>query len=203
MLNSKTVHLVVLGLIVGAAAAYIFSSYQTNMVRLAEADAMVSAASGSGGSGGVGAGVAEDHPSVSEQEMLDLFSQALAVSPNDPELLSRFAAYLFSIERYAEAVEWFERLTGLTPDDATIRTGLATALYGSGRVSEAIQQFERALEIEPEQTLALHNLVLAYLEQPRDVEAAASALGRLESIDPSYTALPTLRERLATARSGA
>ena len=193
MLNSKTIHLVLLGVIVGAGVAYIYSSYQTNLLRLAEAESIV-------GTGGLGAG--EVHPSVTEQEMQDLFAEALRLSPNDPELLSRYASYLFSIEQYRESVQWFERLLDLTPNDATMRTALATALYGSGRVSDAIAEFERALELDPGQTLALHNLVLAYLEPPRNVEAAARALGRLESIDPSYAALPTLRDRLGSARPG-
>ncbi len=97
----------------------------------------------------------------------------------------------------------FQRLLDLTPNDARMRTAFANALYGNGRVGDAIDEYQRALELDPEQTLALHNLVLAFLEPPRNVEAAASALGRLESIDPTYTALPTLRDRLRSARTGA
>ena len=194
MLNSKTIHLILLGVIVGAAGAYVYSSYQANLLRQAEAAAILDAG---------GFGIGEAHPSVTEQEMLGLFADRLALSPNDPELLSRYATYLFSIERYTESVQWFQRLLELTPNDATMRTARATALYGSGRVGDAIDEYQRALELDPEQTLALHNLVLAYLEPPRNVEAAASALGRLESIDPTYTALPTLRDRLRSARTGA
>jgi len=194
MLNSKTIHLVLLGMIVGVTAAYIYSSYRSHTLRQAEVEGIL-LQSGIGGT--------EEHPRISEQEMLDLFAQALAVSPNDPELLSRYATYLFSIGEYANSVQWFERLLELTPGDATMRTAMATALYGNGRVGEAITEFNRALELDPDQTLALHNLVLAYLESPRNVEAAANALSRLETIAPSYTALPTLRDRLASARAGA
>jgi len=194
MLNSKTIHLVLLGVIVGATVAYVYSSYQANSLRQAEAAAILDAA---------GVGIGEAHPSVTEQEMLGLFAEALEFGPDDPELLSRYATYLFSIEQYAESVEWFQRLLELTPNDATMRTAFATALYGNGRVGDAIDEYQRALELDPEHTLALHNLVLAFLEPPRNVEAAASALGRLESIDPTYTALPTLRDRLRSARPGA
>ena len=194
MINSKTIHLILLGVIVGATVAYIYSSYQADSLRQAEAAAIL-------GAGGVRSG--EAHPSVTEQEMLGLFAEALALSPNDPELLSRYATYLFSIERYAESVQLFQRLLEWTPDDASTRIALATALYGNGRVGAAIDEYQRVLELDPEQTLALHNLILAYLEPPRNVEAAASALGRLEAIDPAYTALPTLRDRLVSARTGA
>jgi tetratricopeptide (TPR) repeat protein len=195
MLNSRTIHFIVLGVIMGSAVAYAYGSYQTSQRRQAET-AAVAASTGAGGE-------AAAHPDVTEQEMLDLFTQALAVSPNDPELLSRYATYLFSIQRYAESVEWFRRLIALTPGDATMRTALATALYGNGRVGEAIQEYQRALEIDPDHTLALHNLVLAYLEQPRNVDGAREALRRLESVDPAYDALPTLRSRLAAAGGGA
>jgi tetratricopeptide (TPR) repeat protein len=194
MLNTKTVHLIVLGLIVGSGAAYVYANHQTSTRRQAEAAATVASTSTAPGA---------EHPNVDEQEMLDLFTQALAVSPNDPELISRYATYLFSIQRYNESVEWFRKLIALTPDDATMRTALATALYGSGRVGDAIAEYQRALELDPNHTLALHNMILAYLERPPNVEAAAEALSRLESIDPAYDAIPTLRNRLATARGGA
>ena len=194
MLNTKTIHLILLGVIVGSAAAYIYGSYRTHLERQAAIEAALSAR---------GLPDTPEHPDFSEEEMLGLFAQALAVSPDDPELLSRLAAYLFDIGRYAESVDWFTRLLEITPDDATTRTHYATALYGSGRVGDAIQEFQRALELDPLQTLALHNLILAYLEPPRNIDEAAAALGRLESIDPAYEALPTLRNRLAMARTGA
>lgn len=194
MLNSKTIHFILLGVIVGSTAAYIYGSYGSHQRQLAAAGDGLNASA---------AAMPEGHPDFSEQEMLDLFDQALAVSPNDPELLSRYATYLFSIGRYPDSVDVFRQLLEITPNDATMRTAHATALYGSGRVGDAIAEYQRALEIDPEQTLALHNLVLAYLEPPRNVEAAAETLSRLERIDPAYEALPILRSRLATARQGA
>lgn len=194
MLNSKTIHFILLGVIAGSAAAYIYGSYRTHLQRQAAVEEAFSARVLTD---------TQEHPDFAEEEMLDLFAQALILSPNDPELLSRLATYLFSIGRYAESVDWFTRLLEITPDDATMRTAHATALYGNGRVGDAIEEYRRALELDPFQTLALHNLVLAYLEPPRNIEDAAAALGRLESIDPTYDALPTLRNRLATARTGA
>ncbi len=193
MLDTRTVHWILLGVIAGSAAAYVYANYRTHGARLAEVREIQSAAAPES---------ADAHADVTEQEMLELFARALAVSPGDPELLSRYATYLFEIARYAESAEWFARLMEITPDDATMRTAYATALYGSGRVGDAIEEYQRALETDPSQTLALQNLVLAYLERPPNIAAATDALERLETIDPSYEALPTLRSRLDRARDG-
>lgn len=194
MLDSRTVHWVLLGVIAGSAAAYVYANYRIHGARLDELRNTQNAAVSES---------TDAHADVTEQGMLELFARALAISPDDPELLSRYATYLFEIGRYAESANSFARLMEITPEDATMRTAYATALYGSGRVGDAIEEYRRALETDPSQTLALHNLILAYLERPPNVAAAAAALERLETIDPSYEALPTLRSRLERARDGA
>lgn len=189
-MNSRTVHLVALGLIVGVAGAYIYAAYQSQTRRAAQAEAaLATTASRTAG-----------HDGDSPEEMAALYEQALAMNPGNQELMFAYGELLFDLGRYPEAATWFGRVAALSPNNPTIGLAYGTALYGSGRVSEATDEFERVLTINPNETLALHNLVLLHLEQPRDIAAAENALGRIEEIDPNYDALPTLRDRLTAAR---
>ena len=194
MLNSKNIHLALLGIILGSAVAYIYGSYRIESERQAAVEDILSSS----------ATVAPDatavHPDVEETEMLALFDLALAQDPNNPELLAQYAGFLFSLQRYNQAVDWFERALALTPEDATLRTTMATALYNIGRNDDAIREFQRALNTDPNQVRALHNLALAFLEAKNDVPSAEIALRRIEAIDPNYLGLASLRERVGAAR---
>jgi tetratricopeptide (TPR) repeat protein len=122
------------------------------------------------------------------------------MNPGNQELMFNYGTLLFELGRYSEAAEWLGQVSAESPNDTTMGIAYATSLYGSGRVGEAIAEFERVLRVDPNDTLALHNLILAHLETPRNVPAAETALRRLEDVDPAYAALPTLRSRLAAAR---
>jgi len=190
MLNSKNIHIALLGIILGSAFAYVFGSYRLESRRQMEAGTLAASP---------GAEVAQDHPEITDQNMLAFFAEALASNPNDPELLTRYADFLFDLNRYAESAQWFGRALDITPEDTEIRTAMATALYGSGRVEDAILEFQRALESNPTYTLALHNLALAYIDGRRDVVSAQTTLQQIERIDPNYPGIPSIRERMVAA----
>jgi Flp pilus assembly protein TadD len=192
MLTAKNVHLTLLGIILGSVAAYSFASYRAEVRREAQAEEIAASLSPPGTAG---------HPDVTDAEMVALFEEALERNPNDPELMSRFGSYLFGLERFAEAARWFRRVLEITPDDANTRTLMGTSLYASGRVDEAIEAFNEALQTDHDQVLALHNLAIADLDRG-DVPAAEDGLVRIESIDPTYVGLPSLRGRIEAARNG-
>ena len=194
MFNSKNIHLALLGIILGSAVAYVYGSYRIESERRAATEEILAS------SAIVDTNAPEGHPEVDEADMLALFDAALAREPNNSELLARYAEFLFSLQRYNEGVDWFERALALTPEDATLRTTMAMALYRIGRTDDAIREFQRALNTDPNQALALHNLALAFLEAKSDVPSAENALRRIEVIDPNYSGLGSLRERVAAAR---
>jgi Tfp pilus assembly protein PilF len=191
-MNSRSVHLLLLGMILGAATAYVYASVQTSAQRAQLAgearDRLISGTA------------ADPHAGLSDADMLEMFEQALATSPDDPELLSRYATFLFDLRRFAEAADAFERALVSTPRDAEIRTYMATALYAAGERERAMREFETALEDDPNQILALHNVALGYLDLDGDPDRAAEVLSRIEAIDPAYEGLASLRQRIEAAR---
>lgn len=189
-MNSRTIHFISLGLIIGVATAYVYAAYQSQTRRAAEVEAVL-ATTASANAG---------HDMENPEEMIALYEQALAMNPGNQELMFSYGELLFELGRYPDAANWFGRVAAMSPNNTTTGLAYGTALYGSGQVGAAIEEFERVLTIDPEETLALRNLVLLHLEQPRNIAAAENALRRIEEIDPNYEALPTLRDRLAAAR---
>lgn len=191
-MTSRSVHLLLLGLILGAATAYVYASVQTGARRAALAsearDRLVSGAT------------SDPHAGLSDADMLEMFEQALATTPDDPELLTRYATFLFDLRRFAEAAEAFDRALVSNPQDAEIRTYMATSLYAAGERERAMREFEIALETDPAQILALHNLALGYLDLDGDPDQATELLHRIEEIDPAYEGLASLRQRIEAAR---
>ncbi len=189
MFSARNIHVALLGLILGSATAYVFGTYQSESRRSAEAAQLTESL----------AAAPADHSEVTDEEMLALFDQALAENPNNAELKTRYGNFLFNLRRYGEAVDVYRLVLEDTPDDPVVRTDMGTALYNLGRVDEAMANYERALESDPGNVLALHNVAIAQLESLDDVPAAEKTIRRIESIDPNYPGLGTLRGRLAGA----
>ena len=194
MFSAKNIHIGLLGVILGATSAYIYASHQAEGrldIRAQEALQAFQAQASA------------DHPEVSDEEMLVLFEQALTASPNDPELMARYGNFLFNLQRFFEAVEWYRKVLAIDPGDAQVRTDLATALYNMGLTDDAISEYRAAIDSDPNQVMAMHNLVIAWLESSGDVVAAEATMRRIEQIDPNYPGLVTLRQRVAEARAAA
>ena len=185
-------HFASLGIILGVATAYIFGSYQLEARRAAEASELAVSAA------------VEAHTDISDEEMLSLFDQALAIDPNNQELNTRYANFLFNLQRFAQAVELYQGVLKNDPENSKVRTDMATAIYNLGKVDEAIVQYERSLLSDSSNILALHNVVLAQLDALGNIDAAEATIRRIEAIDPSYPGLNSLRQRLASisANSG-
>lgn len=190
MPNSRNIHILLLGVILGVATAYIYASTRAETRRQALADEAATTLRGTMPAG---------HPDVTDEEMLSMFETAVARSPDDPELLTRYATFLFDIRRFGDAATTFQHVLDLTPHDAEVRTYMATALYAAGERSRAMEEFEAALVDDPQQILALHNLALGRLDLNGDAEGARELLTRIESIDPAYEGLASLRQRIDAA----
>ena len=189
MFSARNIHLALLGLILGSATAYVFGTHQTESRRRAEAAQLAESI----------AAATVDHSDITDEEMLALFDQALAENPDNAELRIRYGNFLFNLKRFGEAIDIYRLVLKDTPHNAVVRTDMGTALYNLGRVKEAMANYEWALESDPGNVLALHNIAIAQLEGLDDVEAAKETIQRIESIDPNYPGLITLRGRLAAA----
>lgn len=88
------------------------------------------------------------------QEQLDAasteYKQAIALSPNDPDVIRLYAAFLTDSGHPKEAVRLFEPLLVREPRDPALRTFVARALDGSGDVRGALRQYKEAMRLQPD-----------------------------------------------------
>ena len=91
MFTSRNIHFAILGIILGSAFGYILAFYQVQA-------SMPPPISGT-------SQAPPNHPEVTNEQMLALFKQALDKNPNEPELLTRYASFMFSLGRFTETTE--------------------------------------------------------------------------------------------------
>jgi tetratricopeptide (TPR) repeat protein len=196
MFSSRNVHFAILGIILGSVAGYILAFYKAYSMVPPDPAAAASPADTSSAEA-----PPDQQPEFTDEQMVGLFKGAIERNPDNIELLSRFGNYLFDIERYGEAVEWYQKALAKQPSNIDIRTDLATALYSMGRVDEAMGEYQKSLTTDPRHMLTLHNMVVLYIDSKKDFDAAESTLKQMEQINPSYEALPALRQKLADDRA--
>ena len=196
MFSSRNIHFTILGVILGAASGYVFAFYQVQRKMPAP---QVAAAN----SGGPTAGLPQNHPNVSNDQMLGLFKAALDKNPNDPELMVRYANFLFDFERYDEAVAWYQKVLALQPNNVDVRTDMGTSLYSMGKIEEAMAEYQKSASINPNHMLTLHNMVVALSGAKKDFTGAEAILKKMEQINPTYEGLPALRKELEEDRARA
>jgi len=186
MFSSRNIHFALLGIILGATSGYIFAFYQVQSSMPRE----LPAAAAAGGSG---------HPNVNNEQLLGMFKEALAKNPNDTTLMTRYANFLFDLGRYSEAVEWFRKAIAMEPNNLDFRTDLGTALWNAGQKDQAMAEYQAILKIDPKHMATLHNIVIVDMEA-KNIAGAEQVLKQMESIDPKYEGLESLKKRLAELR---
>jgi Flp pilus assembly protein TadD len=139
------------------------------------------------------------HPNVDREELLAMFKEALEKNPDNPELMTRYANFLFDLGRFNEAVDWFRKAIAIEPNNLGFRTDLGTALWNGGQKDQAMAEYQQILKIDPKHMATLHNIVIVHFEE-RNAAAAEQVLKQMESIDPAYEGLSALRARLQDIR---
>ena len=191
MFSSRNIHFAILGIILGGTFGYILAFYQAQS---AVQRAPVSAAAASG--------VPQNHPKVSNEQMLALFKEALEKNPNDSELMTRYAGFLFETGKYPESIEWFQKVLAQKPEDANARADMATAFWNMGERDKALAEDQKAFNSDPKNIFLLHNLFLVQIAM-KDLSAAAASLKKMEEIDPKYSSLPELKKQFEQASAKA
>lgn len=111
--------------------------------------------------------------------------EAVARSPQHPELLADQAYARLLLGRYAEAREALLLAVAAAPKNADAFYLLGDAEAAQERSDEARAAYQRALEISPTHVQALFHLGLLELNTRRPAEAAA-AFERLRKIEPDH-----------------
>lgn len=66
-----------------------------------------------------------------------VLTEALALDPDNAEIVRALAMTNFHMTHYDEAIKWGHRLTELLPDDVLARTSLSMAYMKKGLIKEA------------------------------------------------------------------
>lgn len=109
-------------------------------------------------------------------EALVRTERALALSPDDPDVLAIHAMALDWNGQVDEAVRYAQRAIDIDPDHAAAHSFLAEAYMDSGRYDDALQAALRARELDPEEVWAWRNLGYVY-----------ESLGRYEEAVQAYS----------------
>ena len=198
MLSPRNLHFALLGVILGAAAGYIFGQYKAQ-ARIAPPS--VSAPAGDEGFPDSGSGkLPPDHPDVTDEQMLAMFKEAIQKNPNNAELLVKYANFLYDAAKFSEAITWYEKALEIEPKNVDVRSDMGTALWNIGKTEEALAQYDQSLALDPKHMLTLHNLFVVTIEAKNDLAKADSILQQMAQIDPNYESLPALRKKLEDSR---
>jgi len=189
MLSSRNIHFALLGIILGASSGYVFAFYRAQSSQapppLTETQADANMPTG--------------HPEVNNEQMLAAMKEAVEADPNQPEVVKRYAMALFDAGHFDEAGKWFGKAVELEPRNVDTRSMYGAVLWRMGNKEGAAVQLEETLKIDPRNIPSLHGLTLLALEK-RDAVRAADLLKQIEGIEPAYSQLPELRDRLQAIR---
>jgi len=109
----------------------------------------------------------------------EYFRQALALSPDDPVILSNAAVLAVRLGRVDEAIDFTRRSLVRNPISTAAHSNLSDQLSRAGQIKEAIDAAREAVELGPANAFARVNLAAAYLLSGQ----AANAIEEIEKTD--------------------
>jgi predicted TPR repeat methyltransferase len=214
--NKDHVRFLISGILFGFLVGYIvaYGIYEPRVKEVADAPpeagnlGMTGAAIGPSGGGAPGGGAPAAGPAGDAtmamvlQQIADL-KERLQKDPNDVEALTHLGNFFQDAGKFEQAIEYYRRALAVRPKVVDTRTDMGICLRELGKPDEAIAEFRHSLEDDPQHWQTWLNLAIVSLYDKRDPAAAASALGRVEALNPTHPGLPALREAIKQARAGA
>ncbi|WP_291841760.1 hypothetical protein [Maricaulis sp.] len=108
-------------------------------------------------------------------EGLDMLDRAVALAPNDPDVLDTAAQILGKVGYVTEALALSEHAVALDPQGAIFRNTLGNLLAYQGRFEESNAQFRASIDIDPSLRFPYANLMWG-LARAGDMAGTQSAL---------------------------
>ena len=108
------------------------------------------------------------------EEALAEYNAALALRPDDPDILNNRGVTLDELKRYEESLADLNRALELRPHDPVSLSNRAAILSNLNRNEEALAACDRALQLRPDDSATLGNRGIALLRLQRYEEALAS-----------------------------
>ena len=122
------------------------------------------------------------------KEALAASERAVALSPNDPDVLWTYSFVLRAgAHRQQDAVKAAERAVAVDPRNVTLRVALGTSLDAAGDMAGAMRQYREAMRIEPafvRPYSIVGDTLSMTVGQP---DQAARFLRRAEKLDPGQS----------------
>ena len=115
------------------------------------------------------------------------FQLALAIHPNDPQVLNNLGNALQQTGQCERAVEAYRRALAVRPDYAGAWSNLGKALEESGSIDEAIEAYRKAIALRPDFPEAHYNLGNALRMRDR-LDDAIEAYERALALRPNHAA---------------
>jgi Flp pilus assembly protein TadD len=143
------------------------------------------------------AGVLRDQHRLAEA--VDMYRQAAALAPRDPQVWYELATALQQAGEPGEARRALEQALRHDPGSPAAHNALGVALAAEGEPAEAAEHFRRAVAADPRHAQAWNNLGNALRELQR-LDEAADAYGRAAAVDALYVDPLNGRGALEVAR---
>ena len=191
MFSSRNIHFAILGIILGAMSGYVFAFYQATAAAPPPIDPTAGASSG----------MPANHPEVNEAEMMALLKKAAESSPDQPDVLSRYANQLFQTGKLEESAEWYSKVVALEPKNTDVRSLYGAVLWRIGKKAAAKTQLQTALTQDPKHVPSMHGLFIIALDN-KDVATASDLLARIQKAEPDYPGMEDLKARLEREKAG-
>ena len=94
-------------------------------------------------------GAREPKLEIRKEEIIRFYDRAVALQPDEPDLLTHVADYHVQTQNTPRAIELYLKILEIRPNALNIREKLALSYVLEGRKKEAIQVFEEIVKREP------------------------------------------------------
>ena len=111
------------------------------------------------------------------------YRRAIDANPNYPVVRAWYAAYLYGVERFDEAVEQAERAQRLDPTSSFVNTLAGSAYLYAGHVDKARATWQRVIDLDPMYALASFSMSGSYLTD-RNYDQAIAVLEKALTYTP-------------------
>jgi TolB-like protein/DNA-binding winged helix-turn-helix (wHTH) protein/Tfp pilus assembly protein PilF len=112
------------------------------------------------------------------------YRRAIEVNPNYAVARAWYAAYLYPLDRFDEAVEQAERAQRLDPTSSFVNTLAGSALFYAGHVDKARATWQRVIDLDPMYALASFSMSGSYLTD-RNYDQAIAVLEKALTYTPN------------------
>jgi tetratricopeptide (TPR) repeat protein len=137
-------------------------------------------------------------------QALELLMRANQIQPENYQVIVALGNTNFDSQNYEAAEKWYSVALAKKPDDVNVLTdrGLTFMFKAQPDYDRAVAEFRKALQYQPKHEQTLQNIVVALTEK-KDVKEAQAMLDKLIEASPQNPAIPELRRKLDTLKSGA